>query len=387
MRVIKRQYLILVPLATLFFIFGTLYSAHSWAGIPQLRDGHWNHKIRVGNNHQSEQEPYEQSKPPEDTNCAGFPHDRLADVQVVLRIGSTQPFDQISSHIANITNCISDLIIISDKKEQIGERFWSYDIIADLPKAYWEGVDKNGVETSGLKAYASIHSADSSWEMGKHVGDQLTHREGWLLDRFKFLPMVEYAYDTNPRAKWFFFIEADTYIVWDTFFRLIDRYDSDQPWYMGSPSPGRALENGEKTYFAYGGDGFILSRPAIQRLLQRDTVVIGPENITRTEPSLTEKWADLVKSDCCGDSVLGFALANKGIFLSGLYPLFNPHALHGIPFGPSGKPYWCQPVLSMHKTWPGDVPMLSQFLKERSNEVGCMFFPPSFLVETMSQRN
>jgi Fringe-like len=375
MRPIKRQYLFLIPVATLFFIFGSLYSAHSWAGIPELRDGHWNNKISLGNANQPNHEQYDENKQKEDPNCADFPHDRLADVQVVLRIGSTQPFDQISSHITNITNCISNLVIISDKKEKIGEDFWSYDIIADLPKVYWEGIDNNHAdETSGLRAYTSIHGAESSWEMGKHVGDQLTHREGWLLDRFKFLPMVEYAYDINPQAKWFFFVEADTYIVWDTFFRLIDRYDSEQPWYMGSPAPGRDLENGERTYFAYGGNGFILSRPAIKKLLHRDIIVDEPGNMNRTEPPLTEKWADLVKSDCCGDSVLGFALANKGIFLSGLYPLFVPHALHGIPFGPSGKPYWCQPVLSMHKTWPGDVPMLSQFLKDRQNEVGCHFF-------------
>lgn len=369
----RRQYLLLVPVATIFFIFGTIYSTHTWTDVQQLRKDQLTHETGVGNTHSFSHERPDEGHNLNDPNCAGFPRDRLSDIQIVLRIGSTQPFDQISSHVNNITNCISNLIIISDRVESIGNGFWSYDIISDLPKVYWEGIDKNDGEeadqTAGLKAYKSINNLGSSWETGKNMNKHLTHREGWLLDRFKFLPMVEYAYNVNPQAKWFYFIEADTYVVWDTLWRLLDRYDPTKPWYMGSPSPGRDLENGEKTWFAYGGTGFILSRPAIQQLVRKDPIIDESGDTNHTELSLTEKWADLVKSDCCGDSVLGYALAKKGIILSGLYPLFNPHPLHGIPFGPSGKPYWCQPVLSMHKTWPGDVPMLSQFLKDRTDNV------------------
>ncbi|KUL90544.1 hypothetical protein ZTR_00053 [Talaromyces verruculosus] len=367
MRLIRRQYLGLVPFATLCFIFGTIYSTHSWTSTQQLNKDRWSQ--RPGD---QETQQYHNGQNYDDPNCADFPRDRLRDIQIVLRIGSTQPFDQISSHINNITNCISNLIVISDRVEEIGNGFWSHDIIADLPKVYWEGIDKDDDETdqtAGLKAYANINKGDSSWKQGKHANDRLTHRQGWLLDRFKFLPMVEYAYNVNPSAKWFYFIEADTYVVWDTLFRLLDRYDPQQQWYFGSPSPGREL-NGEKTWFAYGGNGFILSRTAIQRLVSKDPVKSTDEsgNANRTELSLTERWAGLVKSDCCGDSVLGFALANKGVFLSGLYPIFNPHPLHGIPFGPSGKPYWCQPVLSLHKTWPGDVPGLTQFVKDHTSK-------------------
>ncbi|EED19855.1 conserved hypothetical protein [Talaromyces stipitatus ATCC 10500] len=369
---IRHQYLSLVPVAALFFIFGTIYSTHRWESTRQLNKDQWTQ--RLGN--QGTQQSHN-GQNYDDPNCVDFPRDRLRDIQIVFRIGSTQPFDQISSHINNITNCISNLIVISDRVEEIGNGFWSHDIIADLPKVYWEGIDKDDDETdqtAGLKAYANINKGDSSWKQGKYASDRLTHRQGWLLDRFKFLPMVEYAYNVNPQAKWFYFIEADTYVVWDTLFQLLEQYDSRQAWYMGSPSPGRQL-HGETTWFAYGGDGFILSRSAIQRLVTKDPVKDEESNNTnRTELSLTERWADIVKSDCCGDSVLGYALVRKGILLSGLYPIFNPHPLHGIPFGPSGKPYWCQPVLSLHKTWPGDVSALTQFVKHRSNEV-CKFKP------------
>ncbi|KAH8690280.1 hypothetical protein BGW36DRAFT_433230 [Talaromyces proteolyticus] len=115
------------------------------------------------------------------------------------------------------------------------------------------------------------------------------------------------------------------------------------------------MDDGKKTYFAYGGTGILLSNPAIKKFVHRTRDHVHGNF---TEPSITEKWAQLAKDDCCGDSVLGFALANQGIFLSGLYPMFNPHPLHGIPFGPSAKPYWCQPGLTLHKSWPRALPVL-----------------------------
>lgn len=41
--------------------------------------------------------------------------------------------------------------------------------------------------------------------------------------------------------------------------------------------------------------------------------------------------------------------------LSGLWPMFNPHPLHGVPLG---KFYWCEPILSLHKTHPEDFKKL-----------------------------
>ncbi|KAG7101418.1 hypothetical protein HYQ44_019079 [Verticillium longisporum] len=46
------------------------------------------------------------------------------------------------------------------------------------------------------------------------------------------------------------------------------------------------------------------------------------------------------------------ARVRAGVTLSGLWPLFNPHSLHAVPF--SDK-YWCQPVVALHKTRPADM--------------------------------
>ncbi|KAG5913321.1 hypothetical protein E4U42_001278 [Claviceps africana] len=49
---------------------------------------------------------------------------------------------------------------------------------------------------------------------------------------------------------------------------------------------------------------------------------------------------------------MGWALWNADVQVQGYWPMFNPHPLHGIPFSDL---YWCQPVLTLHKTLPRDM--------------------------------
>lgn len=67
---------------------------------------------------------------------------------------------------------------------------------------------------------------------------------------------------------------------------------------------------------------------------------------------MTEQHWDTLLHDCCGDSVTGWALHNEGVDLSGLWPMFNPHPPHGLPFSDL---YWCQPMIGMHKPKEDDV--------------------------------
>lgn len=132
-------------------------------------------------------------------------------------------------------------------------------------------------------------------------------------------------------------------------FRFLLTFDPDKPLYMGSPSPGRHDEKKDiKTWFANGGPGFVLSRGAIKELLHRDVAPSGQY----IDPPLPEKWLPLLRVECCGDSVMGWTLWNVSIPLQGYWPLFNPHPLHGVPFSDL---YWCQPVMTLHKTSPKDM--------------------------------
>jgi hypothetical protein len=183
--------------------------------------------------------------------CDYFPSHLLSCIQVVLKIGSSEPRDRLDTYIATVTRCISNLIIVSDRESKF-KGHHIHDVLATYPPSFW-------VNVSDYEAYEALQ-----FNNGKAV-DGI---KGWNLDRFKFLPMLEHAYRINPTAEWFIFLETDTYIFWDNIYQLLDHYHSEAPLYFGSPAPERADGN-RQTFFAYRGSGFILSMSAIKKLLIR----------------------------------------------------------------------------------------------------------------------
>lgn len=270
--------------------------------------------------------------------CESFPQHLLRTIQPVLKMGHGENRTKIESQLESVSACIDNLIIFSDLDEKI-QNHTVYDILADLPASYQ--VDNADFDNYlHMKELRKNGSLDVDAAATKEIN-------GWILDKYKFLPMVERAWAMRPRRKWYVFYETDTYIVWDNMFRLLENLDPDTPLYMGSPSPGRK-EGEDTTWFANGGPGFVLSRAAVLKLLKRN---VGEEGDFLEAP-LSHRWLDLLRSECCGDSVIGWALHNVGVHLSGYWPMFNPHPLAGIPYHDR---YWCQPVITLHKTSPEDM--------------------------------
>ncbi|KHN99781.1 Fringe-like protein [Metarhizium album ARSEF 1941] len=274
--------------------------------------------------------------------CASFPSHLLNHVQPVLKIGHSEDGDRLRASFSSVSSCFDkdDLLVVSDTDEVVhGHR--TVDVLAHLPAACYN-----------LTANPDFRNYMEQREMQKNgtLKDKTqTPINGWILDKYKFLPMVERAWLAKPGKAFYFFYEADTYVFWDNVFRFLQAFDPDTPIYMGSPSPGRHdADRDADTWFANGGPGVVLSRAAIKALLHRETDANGHY----VEPHVTEKWQHLVAEDCCGDSVLGWALWNSTVQLQGYWPMFNPHPLHNIPFGDL---HWCQPALTLHKTQPKDM--------------------------------
>ncbi|CAI6089545.1 unnamed protein product [Clonostachys chloroleuca] len=271
--------------------------------------------------------------------CQTFPRHILDTIQPVLKIGHGEDRTRVEAQLFSASACFSDheLLVFSDLTEEI-RGYHVIDVLEDLPDL----VRKDNVE---LDMYDLQKKMYINGTLDKHDNQQKI--DGWMLDKYKFLPMIEKAWNLKPNKEFYVFYESDTYVLWDNMFRFLKNFDADDRIYMGSPSPGREHKNRwgklEPSWFANGGPGFVLSRGAIKALLH-PTYLDGL--------SLTEKWATVTREDSCGDSILGLALLEAGIEVMGLWPMFNPHALGDIPFGDQ---YWCQPALTLHRTSPEDM--------------------------------
>ncbi|KAJ5452140.1 hypothetical protein N7445_000323 [Penicillium cf. griseofulvum] len=269
--------------------------------------------------------------------CDTFPSDLLSHIQITLKTSATEDPNRVDTHMASVTRCISNLLVVSDKETEIHGHH-VHDILADLPLSARNHIPE-------FNGYDALQRGENN----------IDGAAGWKLDRFKFLPMVERAKKVNPGAEWYVFLETDTYMVWDNLFRMLEQFNPSFPLYMGSPSPGRGVGDGKTNWFAYGGAGFVLSRSAVDTLVAREIDKYGQF----VGPSVSEEYMQVTKEDCCGDSVLGFALYEKGIELSGMWPMFNPHPLNSIPFGDDH--HWCQPAISMHKSQLSDMTGLADW--------------------------
>ncbi|KAF3044392.1 hypothetical protein E8E12_010105 [Didymella heteroderae] len=269
--------------------------------------------------------------------CFLFPKHLREKVQVVLKTGVADDGARTDAVVNTIIKCIRNVLVVSDDDHNYGP-FRAVDVLADLnPRSYMMEED--------YEAYEAQKNATRD-------GVELYQgHEGWKIDKYKFLPEVERAIQHNSKAEWYIFIESDTYLFWDNVYRMLDNYDSSVPYYFGSPSPGKKDRSGPNSedevqiWFAYGGCGFILSTAAAHRLVDRPRNAVGVKG-----PRLTTEYGGDIRNDCCGDSMLGWALHDKaGVDISGLWPMFNPHRLEDVPFG---KDHWCEPVITLHKTDP-----------------------------------
>lgn len=287
----------------------------------------------------------------EGNECNTFPKELLGKIQVVLKVGTADDLSRTKAQLASVIKCIDNVLILSDNNYTYGDsNHQAVDVLASLP-----------VETYLRKEDYAIYEAQRNISRE----DLKQGHEGEKLDKYKFLSGVEYAVEQRPGMEWFIFLESDTYMFWDNVFRLLENYDHDIPYYFGSPSQGRKRPNSDETvWFANGGPGYILSHAAAHRLVDRQKNSVGVKG-----PRLSDEYSQEIRDDCCGDSTLGFALHDKAdVSISGLWPMFNPHSLSGLPFG-SGKKYWCEPVISLHKTSPEQMENLWQWEMQRNRSV------------------
>lgn len=158
--------------------------------------------------------------------CKHFPKHKLFEIQPVLKTGHGV-MERVRQSLWSTSACLDNLLIFSDLDEQVDDRLVT-NIIADIP----EHVLRLTTQTKPYFAFQKAAAVDvADLDMDSFKGQEM--------DKFKFLPAISRAWRMAPEKRWYVFYEGDTYIVWDTVFRLLDNSDADLDHYFGSPSPGR----------------------------------------------------------------------------------------------------------------------------------------------------
>lgn len=268
------------------------------------------------------------------------------DVVVILRTGATESLQKVPVHFRTTLKCVPNYVIVSDLDEEIQGRA-VHNVLGGVSEEVraenedfqlYNHLQKHG--RAGLPKREVITGLSGSWK-----GDYLqTDNDGWKLDKWKFLPMIDVALKQKPDAKWYIFIEADTYLGWHNLLEYLSNFDHTKPYYIGKHLFIQDIE------FGYGGAGFVLSNPAMHKVsIQRSSRLSEYEDFTKTH------WV--------GDCALGKVLADTNISLHRAFPHFQGDA--PATLDPSiaklDRDLWCYPTITYHHMSPGEIEQLWQF--------------------------
>ncbi|BCS22831.1 glycosyltransferase family 31 protein [Aspergillus puulaauensis] len=278
------------------------------------------------------------------TQCPPLPG--IEDVLVIMKTGVTEALDKVPVHFQTTLRCIPNYVIFSDFEEEInGVKI--HDALRGVDPVVKDTVADfqiyNRLQEHGRKGLESQDFAD---EANSAIGKP--NNPGWKLDKWKFLPMVKESYLRKPDAKWYVFMEADTYYSWPTLLAWLERFDASKPFYIGTETQIADV------IFAHGGSGFMISNPAMKR-----TVDEYDDNFAELHEYTDTHWA--------GDCVLGKVLSNVGVDLTFSWPILqntNIGELDEFTTGFYRRP-WCFPAVAFHHLSPSDVKFLHDFEQRR----------------------
>ncbi|PTU21838.1 hypothetical protein P175DRAFT_0556794 [Aspergillus ochraceoroseus IBT 24754] len=270
----------------------------------------------------------------------------IEDILVVMKTGVTEALEKVPVHFQTTFRCVPHYIIYSDFEEEI-DGVLIHDALRNVDSQVKATVPDfqiyNRLQKSGR---AGLESADFADEANSAIGKP--NNPGWKLDKWKFLPMAREAYLHRPQAKWFVFMEADTYFSWPTLLTWLARFDASKPWYIGTETQIADV------IFAHGGSGFIISNPAMKLVADE-----YEEHAIELNEYTDAHWA--------GDCVLGKVLSTVGVPLQYSWPILqnsNIGELDEFTTAFYRRP-WCYPAVAFHHLSPSDIQYLNDFEHRR----------------------
>ncbi|KAM5439022.1 hypothetical protein McanMca71_002069 [Microsporum canis] len=277
----------------------------------------------------------------------------LEDVHVVFKTGATEALAKVPVHFNTTLRYVPHFTLFSDYEEDIAG-FHVYDVLRSVDAAIrnkhpdfelYRRLRDKGRET--LSTLNTNSSNDVSTPAGK------PNNPGWILDKWKFLPMMHETLGFRGNAKWYVFMEADTYILWENLVAWLENFDSSKPHFLG-----HQMQIGD-IIFAHGGSGFVLSRAALERVVEYHS-------------SRVKEWDTLTDDHWAGDAILGKALKDAGVNLLWSWPMLQGSTPWDFDHFSPGyqKLPWCYPPIAYHHMGSEDIRELWEFEERWSKKNG-----------------
>lgn len=140
-----------------------------------------------------------------DELCETFPSHLLSRIQPVLKTGQGDAKDKVAAQMNSTSACFKpgELLIYSDVNGKMGDHT-VVDVLSTLPESHYN--------TTVFLKWGEYIEQNKRLEKGT-LGDKgLRKIDGWMLDKFKFLPMMEQAWAMAPNKEFYVFYETDTYV-------------------------------------------------------------------------------------------------------------------------------------------------------------------------------
>lgn len=231
-------------------------------------------------------------------------------VMVVIKTSKSEIIDKLSGHLSGILSCVPNFAIFSDHAGEI-DGVQVHDALDAVSSETKQKHDE-------FREY-SIIRADPDYKPDAQKTKNL--------DKWKMLPMVYKAYQMNPNAKFYAFIEADTGLSWTNLLLWAGRLDYRIPYYSGA----QTFIN--KVQFAQRGPGILLSQGAMRRYAKS------------YEERWASEWEQRLAKECCGDYVLATALEDAHVELYTSWPLMQGEQPNTLDYR---QKQWCAPAVTWH---------------------------------------
>ncbi|KAI4941929.1 hypothetical protein J4E91_010479 [Alternaria rosae] len=280
--------------------------------------------------------------------CSPFTAGVMERVTIVLKIGAGEVATQLPMYLNRLGRCKQDLLIFSDRKDSLNG-FEIADALAHLRPEY-------KFNNPDFDVYDRIQATNSTQDKTE---------EGWRLDKYKFLPMMEWTSYMRPESEWYVFLELDTYVNYDNLYRFLSNFNPKTAYYFGSPVWPK-----KKTTFAHGGTGFVLSRAALDKIMALGRMFGENKHFPGTHFFGVD-----VKKQCCGDEMLAQVLKKSGVSLRGYWPMFNGEKPFSMRFD---NEQWCEAIMTMHHLGEDDFTRLSQWEQARPHPERPLMFEELF---------